>query len=75
MHLHTTHRDTYQDTAGARPAQKVSQRTTVVVAKRGKVSSETQNRKDFPGYSAGQPAPPRPCTPPPATIDLKFDNR
>ncbi len=73
--MDTTNKATFTSFEGAMPAERIKQRTTVPFSKRDKFQNESQSSIDYAGYLNGQPQPPRPSTPPPVTIDLKFDNR
>lgn len=71
--LQTVHRDAYKTpTKDARPEMTVRQ-PTLKTQKRAKFQSETQAKSDFPGFGAKMPLPPKPVTPPPATLRLAMD--
>ena len=74
---------TYKPHEGARPAERVDPRPRghptapapgPAAGRRDRLSGETQFSRDF-APKGPLPLPPRPVTPPPATIDLKFDNQ
>ena len=69
---------TYRQHEGARPAERMDPRPrghpTVPVGRRGRLTGETQFSRDF-APKGPLPLPPRPVTPHPTTIDLKFDNQ
>ena len=71
--LDTVNALTYKSYDGARPAQKIDFQPQMAAHKRGKFTGETQAMRDF-GYKGMYP-PAKAITPPPATVDLRFDNR
>ena len=75
MDLDTVNMKTYKTFDGARPAEIITHAPQMAQAKRGKLSSETQFRADFPGYKGRQPCPPAPVEPAPTTIRLRDNNK
>ena len=73
--FNTTHDTTYQNIKGDHRVKPLVQPDTTPLRKRGNFQGKTQTMLDFPGYSRGQPKPPKAAEPAPATIDLKFDNK
>lgn len=72
--LQTVHRDAFKTpTKDARPEMTIRQ-PTLKTQKRAKFQGETQAKSDFPGFGAKMPLPPKPVTPPPATLRLAMDN-
>ncbi|XP_005100135.1 uncharacterized protein LOC101864625 [Aplysia californica] len=71
----TTHNATYQKIDGDHRAKQLIQKDTTPLQKRGQFLGKSQTMDDFGGYRGGQPRPPRAMDPPPATIDLKFNNK
>jgi len=71
----TTNKTTYQNIEGDHRPDRVIQKETTPLKKRGLFEGKTQTMADFPGYKRGQPRPPKAVEPAPATIDLKFNNK
>ena len=74
-HFHdTTHKDTYR-TPGMEVRQEGRKRQPQLKAnQRAKFQSETQFKRDFPGYGGKMPEPPKPIPPPPETVNLAMNN-
>ena len=72
--METTHNDVFVPFDGAQPAKKIVNLSQLGEKKRSKFLADTQSKSDFPGYAKGQPRPPKPASPAPDTIDIKFDN-
>ncbi|KAK2561342.1 hypothetical protein P5673_015840 [Acropora cervicornis] len=58
---------------GGRREVKV-QKPTLKTEKRSKFRGDTQAKSDFPGFGTKMPLPPKPCSPPPATLRLAMNN-
>jgi len=71
----TTNNTTYQTISGDHRVKKILQKELTPLNKRGQFQGKTQTMSDFPGYSKGQPRPPKAIEPAPVTIDLKFNNK
>ncbi|KAK7106010.1 stabilizer of axonemal microtubules 1-like [Littorina saxatilis] len=71
----TTNMDTYKGIKGDHRVKPILQKATTPQGKRDKFHSDTQSKRDFPGYAGRQPMPPKAAEPAPTTIDLKFDNK
>ena len=64
----------YARPQGAERAVRVEPRSQMISTNREPFQGDTQSRRDYGGRREFQP-PPRPITPAPSTIDLKFHDR
>lgn len=72
--LRTVHKDEFKTPGSdARPEAKVRQ-PTLKTEKRVKFRDDTQAKSDFPGFGGKMPLPPKPISPPPATLRLAMNN-
>ncbi|KAK6173160.1 hypothetical protein SNE40_016668 [Patella caerulea] len=77
MVFDTTHGKTYRKISGHHRPDRVRPPTEMPInwQKRGKFQSETQFRRDFPGFGGHQPPPPDPAEPPKTTVNLKLHDK
>jgi len=72
--LRTVHKDEFKTPEyEARQEAKVRQ-PILKTEKRSKFRDDTQAKSDFPGFGAKMPLPPKPISPPPATLRLAMNN-
>ncbi|XP_071095136.1 stabilizer of axonemal microtubules 2-like [Haliotis cracherodii] len=74
MSFDTTHNRTFQNITGDHRVKPITNKPDLPLHRRERFNGESQSKRDFPGFMSGQPLPPKPAEPAPATIDLRFDN-
>ncbi|XP_046565330.1 stabilizer of axonemal microtubules 2-like isoform X1 [Haliotis rubra] len=75
MNFDTTHNRTFQNISGDHRVKPITNKPDLPLHRRERFNGESQSKRDFPGFMSGQPLPPKPAEPAPATIDLRFDNK
>ena len=73
-HLTTVHKDAFKTPENDTRPEMTIRQPTLKTKKRAKFQSDTQAKSDFPGFGAKMPLPPKPISPPPATLRLAMDN-
>lgn len=72
--LRTVHKDEFKTPEHETRREVKIQKPTLKTEKRAKFRDDTQAKSDFPGFGAKMPLPPKPCSPPPATLRLAMNN-
>ena len=72
--LRTVHKDTYVVLEQEKKTESKVRQPTLKTQRRPKFQDDTQAKSDFPGYGGKMPLPPKPITPPPATLSLAMNN-
>lgn len=72
--LQTVHKDEFKTPEHETRTEVRVRQPTLKTEKRAKFRDDTQAKSDFPGFGAKMPLPPKPCSPPPATLRLAMNN-